>query len=188
MENNKFSFGNKILDKNKLSFLIIDPEEDGEHIRKILKAPCSKKNCLGIYVVLQIPSKEIIKSLKNNGIDASCLFFIDCISNISGRTEQLENCVFTSGPSALTELSIAINDQLNTNRFKFFVFDSLTTLLIYNNKDTILRFMHFLTSKLRRYNLKIVIFSLNDEVSKEIIRKVCSMDDAIINYNGKTMK
>ncbi len=58
-----------------------------------------------------------------------------------------------AGPLALSDIAIAISkvqtEFHKTHDFYRFIFDSLSTLLMYNSPDTIYRFLQFIISKLR---------------------------------------
>ena len=45
---------------------------------------------------------------------------------------------------------------------KFVLLDSISTLLIYNEPETISKFVHFLTVKMRVLNLSVILIGLNE--------------------------
>ena len=97
---------------------------------------------------------------KKKGIDVKKLFFIDAISGAIGEKSTAGNCQIVQNPSALTELSIQITNACVTKKPSFFIMDSLSTMLVYNNENATIRFIHYLTVQLRKSKIAGVIFCL----------------------------
>tara|TARA_Y100000310_G_C20676263_1_gene813256 strand:- start:2453 stop:2977 length:525 start_codon:yes stop_codon:yes gene_type:complete len=86
------------------------------------------------YVSLNKTYPAVKENLKNNGVNTDNIVFIDCISKtVMKRPPQAENCYYISSPGALTEISIAISKFLR-HGFNYVIFDSLTSLLVYNTR------------------------------------------------------
>ncbi len=96
---------------------------------------------------------NIIKKASNMGIDLSRVHFIDCYSTTLGRgtPESTENITIVAGPSALNDISLALNEAIRQSAGKRvrMVFDTLSTFVLYNSKDSIRKFLSVIEGRLR---------------------------------------
>lgn len=117
----------------------------------------------GVYVTLDdSPESLHLKSLKfgwplMNAERIGLMRWIDVYSIHANKdVKSTESITRIGGPLALTDLSIALS-QIQSSFHKIsgnyrFFFDSLSTLLLYNNPNTIYRFLQVITSKLKMSN------------------------------------
>ena len=136
----------------------------------------------GVYVSLNIAYEQKAAHLKKLGIDTDRMFFIDACSKSGSPSSAAKNCVLIQSPQALTELSIAITTVCNTGKFDFLYFDSLTTLLIFNELKTTEKFIHYMISKMRTFNLKGIILSMDEEKSKELLSMLEQLCDKMVHF------
>ena len=136
----------------------------------------------GIYVTLNKGFKPMSASLNEEGVDVSRLYFIDGITRTENSEIKDKNCTFISSPHALTELSLAITTATNTGIFDFLFFDSINTLLIYNDLKTTQKFAHYVITKMREANLGGIIFSLDEESGKNVIPAITQFCDDCIKF------
>ncbi len=106
------------------------------------------------YIVCGNSSPEDIKSKASTmGIDLGNVHFIDCYSSTLGRElpNNSENVTIVSGPSALNDISLAINEAIGKSSGKRMrvVFDTLSTFVLYNSKDSIKKFLSVIEGRLR---------------------------------------
>lgn len=117
----------------------------------------------GVYVTLDdSPESLKLKALKfgwplSNAENMGLMRWIDVYSIHANKdVKSTESIIRVGGPLALTDISIALSQvQSGFHRlagsYRFF-FDSLSTLLLYNNPNTIYRFLQVITSKLKMSN------------------------------------
>ncbi len=137
----------------------------------------------GSYVTINRPYLNVLDILKNKKIDTSKLHFIDCITKkLGGTIPKTDNCQFVSSPSHLTELSIALHNYFtnSTEKNRFLHLDSLSTLCIHNNPKDVIKFIHYVTGKMRVFGLKGVIISLREETDKRLISELSIFCDKMI--------
>jgi archaellum biogenesis ATPase FlaH len=121
----------------------------------------------------------LVPRLKKSKIDISRLYFIDAATK-SGDFDsdnQSDNCTIIQGPGALTEISLAVTTAANTGKFQFLLFDSLSTLTVYNGLKTVEKFSTFLLSKIRNLNFSGIVLVLNEDVSNQLIPIVSQFCD-----------
>ena len=69
---------------------------------------------------------------------------------------------------------------MKTKEDRFIFFDSLSTLLIYNQSKSVSKFAHFLTGKMREWKIKGVLISLQKNIDENLIAQVSQFCDRII--------
>jgi len=141
-------------------------------------------NIPGIYVITNKPYKTVKQQMEKSGLNPNKMIFIDIVTKMAkGDTEPKSNCFFVESPKNLVELGTAIDMALNAIKYedKFVFFDSLTTLLIYNHPDELVKFFHLLGLKIRNYNINGVILSIEkkDNIITERISQFC---DIVLNF------
>jgi len=137
------------------------------------------RNLNGVYVAVGNPAKSIINAAKDVGVDSSKLSFVDCISYLAGGSpENIENAVFVENPELLEEITMYLEKSLsNTSDPKFLVFDSISSMLVYNDSKSIEEFIHTVANKLRLEGTLGVILIARDESTKTIERTVTQFVD-----------
>jgi hypothetical protein len=140
----------------------------------------NEKKMTGVYVTVGKPYKAMEESLKKNNIDPKKLFFIDAISGTIGENPSSDNCRAVQNPSALTDISICVSETCNEKKPGFLIFDSLSTMIIYNNEAASVRFIHFLITNLRKLGVGGVIFSLEKDLEKKTLDNIAMFCDKVI--------
>ncbi len=131
-----------------------------------------------VYVTASLPSKVIQEKIESIKLDD--YFIIDSVSSsISSDLSPTEKSIFLKSPADLTEIGISLEGILRKyQNTLFIVIDSLTSLLIYNSENEILRFVHFTSSLAREKKSKLVFIVLeNNGVSKGFLDKIRSFID-----------
>ena len=88
---------------------------------------------------------------------------------------------FIDNLSALTDISLSINERINaTQGKKFIFFDSLNTMLIHNKPYVFARFVHSILTKMRLNGVGGLLVSLEDNTSREIRAEIAQLCDKVI--------
>ncbi len=120
-------------------------------------AGCAADNENSYIVCGNSSPADIIAKAANVGIDLKKenIFFIDCYSTTLGSQEPIgepdPTVKIVPGPSALNDLSLALNDAVKASAGKRMriVFDTLSTFVLYNPKDSIRKFLSVIEGRLR---------------------------------------
>jgi len=147
-----------------------------------LKYLCNTKDLLGIYITINRPYESISRLLQTRGINVDKLFFIDCITvPVSGVPIRTDRCLFIS-PCDLTDLAVSVDEWISImpKKKKFLFMDSLSTLLFYNSAGTIAKFSHFLTARMRLWNLTGIFMSLENENNPHFLDEISQFCDKVI--------
>jgi hypothetical protein len=141
----------------------------------------SNKNDKGIVVSANRPYSNLLSIYQKNDIDVSKMFILDCLSKSQHADEPNENVVFIDNLSALTDISLSIDENINNMQGKKFIFfDSLTTMLIHNQPYTLARFIHNILTKMRLKGVGGVLISLYDNSHKEIRAEIAQLCDKVV--------
>ncbi len=117
------------------------------------------------YLCLSKPYKDTVEELRSEGIDTGDFFFIDVLSSHYGPPTPAEDCKFISSPSDLDEIRSAIIDSVERRNCSAIVFDTISTLLIYQQTSSIVSFANNLISEKRQENTKKLFIILKDETT-----------------------
>ncbi|MBU2477020.1 hypothetical protein KKG83_06125 [Candidatus Micrarchaeota archaeon] len=170
--------------KKEIVLILSDEKKYLDTNLKVLKSLANELKEKGIYVTVNRPFESLQSLLMENKINTKNIFFIDAITlTISGQAKEVPNCMFINSPNSLTELGIALGEAFNAMKQKedrFIFFDSLSTLLIYNQSKSVSKFAHFLTGKMREWKIKGVLISLQKNTDERLIAQVSQFCDRII--------
>ncbi|MFQ6081323.1 MAG: hypothetical protein ACE5OW_06620 [Candidatus Bathyarchaeia archaeon] len=177
------------LTPNWVILLVVPGEQYFASNLNLLKTLIDELNLRGIYVTVNKPSSMLAKVFEQKGIEVDRLFFIDSVSKMAGICpEETENCIYTDAPSNLTSLQIAIGESIKKvggpNEEKFLLFDSLSTMLIYNTPDKVSKFSHLFITRLRKYGLNGVIICLEREQEQGFLDSISLFCDETIKIES----
>ncbi len=135
------------------------------------------------YVSLNKLYDPLVRSLQAKKVDVSKFFFIDGISKGVVRSpEKINNCEFLSGPHALTEMNISISKNLRAKKSEALLFDSLSTLLIYERELFVIRFVHALIGAVREIGAKAFLTVLEGDTKRELVMNLGMFTDRVTHF------
>lgn len=106
------------------------------------------------FVTADAVPESILEKSAASGIPLSpSIKFIDCYSSTLGKEQPGETKhALVPGPGALNDLSLALNDAMRQSQGKRMrvVFYSLSTFMLYNPKDSILKFLQVVGGRLKK--------------------------------------
>ena len=168
---------NQEIKNNKLLIVSVSGENYNEGIIRVTKQLSqNEKVC---YVSLSQPHSILCEKFKVKNIDTENLVFIDAVTK-DGK-KSVKNVIFINSPNSLTELSVNINKVLEGMEIKNLVFDSLSTMLIYESSSTVSMFIHRLTAKLRSLNVHGIFIILKDDMSPELSNNLHMFTDVVLD-------
>jgi len=177
--------------KNLKEFIVLATVSAKEYQNtniELVKHLTKDKNTPGVYVTLNKPFESMKSILEKGGVDTRLIIFIDAVTKTTGgKLTKTKNCLFIGNPENLSDISVAMDQAVRAlpGKEKFLFFDSLSTLLIYNNIETVARFVHFLAGKMRVWKVKGIIISLERKADKDLIEELSQFCDVIIDFGGK---
>jgi KaiC/GvpD/RAD55 family RecA-like ATPase len=168
------------LKKGEIILLVTSAEKYLSTSMQVLKHYCDgKKSC--IYVTVNKPYASLIKILNQHEINTERIFIIDGITPTSAGNKEKENVIFIGNPRELTSISIStISAIKNLPKEKVLFFDSLSTLLIYNDSGSVTKFAHFLINKMKSLEISGVIISLEKEMDEKMRSQISQFVDKVV--------
>ena len=143
--------------ENRFVILILQGKNYVSSLRKVIKL--TKKDGGKIcYVCLSKPYHDVIEDLESERIDCGNFIFIDTLSSLQYRLKPVKNCIFVSGPEKLNEIRKAVKKAVQKHNCEAIIFDTISTLLIYQQTHSIVRFTHeLLTDESQKETNKVYI-------------------------------
>ena len=167
--------------KNQITLLTMSSLEYNDAIVNIMKQ-LTGNTC---YVTTNKTYDSLKEIFQKNKINTKNIIFLDSISKSLKKTQDnLEDVYFVSSPGALTELSLVI-DKFLKQGFDYLIFDSLTNLSIYQNKNICSKFIIDLISKIKKTKTKAILYALESKDQEDVINKVGGMVDKVIKLDSK---
>lgn len=149
----------------------------------------------GIYVVTNTFPEDIVKRFEligdvDEALESGMLKFVDCYTVYTGV--QKKNTVFivrVSGPTALTEMGIAFSQiikQIPKNRKVRVIFDSVSTLLLYNTPRIVENFVQSMNGRIKGFGATSMFIMEEGMHDQKDVITINSILDALIHLKGDT--
>jgi KaiC/GvpD/RAD55 family RecA-like ATPase len=150
----------KELSDNQVLLVVMENLNYSKSVMGITKKLSGKNVC---FATLNKTYPAIEEWLKKNKVDAKNFVFIEAVSRIIKNAQsEHDKFRFVSSPSALTELSIAISETAQKG-IDYLVFDSVSTLLIYNSPKKVEMFLSGIVNKIRSFKTKGIFLILKND-------------------------
>lgn len=139
----------------------------------------SKKNYDAVYVTVNKPFSYLIEGFQKAKIETSKIFIIDAISPRSlSRTEK---AVFLGSPKKLTNISITTTSTIKKLKTaKVLIFDSISTLLVYNDFEAVKDFIHYISNEMKNLKLTFVMTCIKEMTDEAKIAQLRAFVDDVI--------
>lgn len=166
---------------NFVVLLIVDLKNYAPTIIELLRVLQSEKK-LGAYLTINKPVEDLAKLFKAQGIDSESIFFIDAISTLSDRkTVKSKNIAFLDSPTDLIGINSVISQQLSLQQKPgFVVFDSISTLLLYNKPMAVEKFIHALVGRMRGTSTQGFLIGVKSAEHASLIEIISQFVDKIV--------
>jgi len=132
------------------------------------------------YVTINKPYSSVIKDLEGKNIDKTNFFFVDAITATVQAPPAADNCIFVASPNALTDLGLAFSSLLAEKNRDLIFFDTISTLIVYQEIGSVIKFSHNLVTKARVTGKKVIFLSLKED-SETLIKDLNMFVDAVID-------
>jgi hypothetical protein len=167
-----------MIKENQIIVFVVQSKSYSKHLEGITRAAADLNKGL-CYVSLNKPYKVMQTSLKNAGVSEENIYFVDAVSSKVGSMEPGNRVIFVSSPQALTELSIAINKCLGLQDTGTVLFDSLSTLLVYEESSSVIKFVHSVISTLRVKEKSCIFTVLKEDLKEALLKDLAMFADKI---------
>lgn len=164
------------IDSNQITLLIMNSLEYNDSIVNVIKE-LSGNIC---YITTNKTYDSLKEIFEKNSINTKNIIFLDSISkSLKKVPSDLKDVYFVSSPGALTELSLIIAKFLKHD-FDYLIFDSLSSLSVYQKPAMCAKFLADLINKIKKTKTKTLFYVLESKEQEEIISKASSLVDKVI--------
>lgn len=122
-----------------------------------------------------------MSSLQAKGLNLDKYFFIDVLTSSVKTPPVVDNCEFVQSPSALTDISLALSKAIEEKGCDNILFDTISTLTIYENLSEIIKFSQSMITKARVNNVKSVFIAMKED-SEELIKDLTMFVDGVVEF------
>ena len=142
----------------------------------------TSKDYTGIILSASRPCKNLLDIYNNSKIDTKKVVVLCAVCRSQGvDAEDSSNVLHLERLSALTQISISINEAINRIKGdKFLFIDSVTTMLIHNQPNTFAMFIHTVLTKMRVNGVDGYLISLETETNKEVRAEIAQLCDKVV--------
>lgn len=161
----------------------VAPAKTAAAVVQSIKQLISKGGYNGIVVAVNRPYTVMKETLAKEGVDVKKLFFIDLVTRTpDGRPQAYADCICVTSSQNLTEISIAISQALSVlpKGKRFLLLDSVNTLMTYNNPAIVLKFFHFVITKLREAGVNGIFVVSDDKADHALMVQLSSFVDKVV--------
>lgn len=171
----------KSLTQEKFILVILNNEQYIDKLYKTIKSIEKTKNKI-CYICLSRPYRYVLNDLKKSGLNPNSFFFIDCLSGYYKKPGHVRNCLFLDLPINLESIKKAIDKVVKKEKCSVLLFDTISTMLIYQESFCILKFTHSLIVEKKEENVKKIFIVLEKDTvpqkeSKELTADLSMMAD-----------
>lgn len=174
----------------KIVLLDIPQQVHLQVITQVMSVLIKDEGCSGVYMTTMKGYPELVSIFTQSGLDPGKIYFVDVISKMYGlEPRETPNCEYISSPINTQSISNAITAFLGriTGKKKFLIFDSLTTILLYNSLPRIVEFTTTLSEYLKSQHVEGVLVMLSTakgSTNDKLISALGPVIDDIISVQG----
>jgi archaellum biogenesis ATPase FlaH len=166
--------------KDNYSVLLMIEKEKYETTSLFLTKKLIEDFETGIYVTVNKESSDLIYEMEAVGINTSKIHFIDAVTQmVSEEVNTKKNVELVSSPNELVELNVLVECAIKKKQKGFLIFDSLTTLEVYNDEKSVEKFAHSLSQETKNSPINDV-FLIMKHSKVELIETIAQFFDKII--------
>lgn len=187
-----------------ITLVLTSPDNYQSVAREIVRYLAGERGMPGVYATVNKPASALKDEM---GVAARNICFVDAITPLVSAIRQSgemfvvskrgieyaipqgsDGCVYVKSPENLTDISTAISESMDaiSSEDKFMIFDSLSTLLLYNDAASVARFAHFLTGRLRMWRARGVLLSVENG-SGELVSQLSQFCDTVVRIDSGTV-
>jgi len=141
-----------------------------------------------VVVTVNQPARSLSGYYRKNDVDPASLRFIDTVTKYAGGNapEDMPESVFLPRPDDLTGLSIAITEMLKESGEEktCILVDSINAMLIYLSSGDLLKFIHYLASKLKILEISGVFLAVESGLDPSLLSRLTAVSDEVIEIGG----
>jgi len=172
------------IEKNSIVVFLIPNKIYQDRLLRIAKSVASRFDKV-LYISLNKPAEKIIEILKRGNIDTRKFLFIDAITKRIKANASDHGIIFISPPADSEKFSASLSQIIEKEKGDGVIFDSLSTMLVYQDTSTIIRFMHDFTAKLMVEHEFGGFICLLEDVNSACVKDMTTLADKVIDMSDE---
>lgn len=170
--------------ENAVFLALSDPLHVREKNLEIIRQS-SERGFTIIVLTTSTPYSILRKDYEKAGLRPDDMHFIDTVTRyaIGSETPGAVNCYFVSNPANLTEIGIAVTEVLKRieDDKVCILLDSVNSMLIYISSQNLIKFIHFVISKLRIMEISGFFLVVEKGIDPSVLVQLESFVDDVID-------
>jgi hypothetical protein len=171
---------------NKFLLILMEEKEYASRLEEIINS-VEKTRTKICYVCLSKPYTDVMEDLRKQGLNVHDFLFIDVLSSHYNEQEPVGNCIFISEPTNLAAIRAAIMKAVDEKKCSVILFDTISTLLIYQETSSIVKFTHYLLTDEKQEHVKKLFIVLKNgtgpnEQSAMLLKDLTMFADKTIDF------
>ena len=138
---------------NEFLLVLLEEREYLGKLKEIIRLVEAEKTKI-CYVCLSKPCANVVRDMRSKGIGTEDFLFIDTLTSHYAAPQPSRNRIYLSSPTDLAAIGRAISKAIESDNCNVILFDTISTLLIYQETSSIVRFTHALLSDKNHENVK----------------------------------
>lgn len=163
---------------NNIILIVTSKDRYGLSMSEIQSQIGSSFSKIG-YITINKPFNSVMQDIEKNGLDKSRFIFADAITATVQTPPVVDNCMFITSPNALTDLGLAFTSLYSDHGCEVIIFDTISTLIVYQDIGSVTKFVHNLVTKSRVIGKKLVLIALKED-SESLIKDLNMFVDKIL--------
>lgn len=184
-------FSADTLNENRIVLLLADSRRLKQTNTAVIKELTANGYSV-MLVSVTLPNVVLRRTYEMAGIDLSKIFVVDSVTRYSGGPVVADDprCRYISNPGNLTDIGIVITEGLKSlpGDKKCLFFDDISTMLLYNPSVTISKFIHFITNKIRLFDVAGIFLAVEKGLDPALLTQVSTFADLVIPLEESEIK
>ena len=175
-------FSADTLNENRIVLLLADSRKLKQTNTAVIKELTSNGYSV-MLISVTLPNIVIRRTYEAAEIDMSKIYIVDAVTKYSGGPTVPDDphCKYNSNPGNLTDIGIVITEGIKTQPGdkKCLFFDDISTMLLYSPSVTISKFLHFITNKLRLFDVAGVFLAVEKGLDPALLTQISTFADLV---------
>ena len=167
--------------KSRIEIFIIPNKIYQEKLLEIIKSAVQEFKGKLLYISINKPAEKIIETMKKNDVDSREIFFIDAVSKDIQADISDHGIAYISSPQNFAQFNADLMQILEKEKPECLIFDSLSTILLYQPDLVIVRFTHDLIARLIVAHACGKFTCLLEDINSTLIKDVSMFADSVID-------
>ncbi|MFH0956402.1 MAG: hypothetical protein V1813_00915 [Candidatus Aenigmatarchaeota archaeon] len=152
------------ISQDSFVLVLIDEAQYARSLEDLIRS-VEKTHTHICYICMSKPYTDVMEDLSAMGTETDKFFFIDGLSSHYKIPQPVQNCIFITSPSDLEQIRLAIIEAVEKHDCSTIIFDTITTMLIYQQTSSIVHFTNMLVSEKKQENAKKLFIVLKEGAS-----------------------